>query len=454
MRFFLEEEGCQVVGLVASGEDAVSLGASKRPDAVILHERLADMAGAGLIQRIRQGSTSTKIVVVTPLPERAWSGPSRGADAFLEEWVGIQELGIVLQRLCPGTPAPAQPAPMQPEPGTASASAAAGKRRLPPPHRVVNLPVGRRVRWHERLSGAVVASVILILLLLGRGLFPEPSTSADPGSAAAAHLMNAYLTLDVLVTSMRGRTSEEAMAETARRLLTERAAALASGADTTRLDAAIDGHVSPLLSTVGHKRAAAIEYVLGDLVSEPGSAAQPPGGPGAGAGTSGHPDGKVHPHSVAQPGGIGDRPGVAEPGAQRDSTPGAQRDSTPGAQPGGGSKTGSQSDGGSNTGSQSDGGSETGSQSDGGSNTGSQSDGGSKAGSESDGGSKAGSQPAGDAELGARPDREAEHTRPESDPSHPDPIHVPESAPPVLGAGLGPEVILTPVDHGRSELDR
>src|SRR4029450_6916620 len=56
MRFFLEEEGCQVVGLVASGEDAVSLGASKRPDAVILHERLADMAGAGLIQRIRQGA--------------------------------------------------------------------------------------------------------------------------------------------------------------------------------------------------------------------------------------------------------------------------------------------------------------------------------------------------------------------------------------------------------------
>src|SRR4029450_4721008 len=110
-----------------------------------------------------------------------------------------------------------------------------------------------------------------------------------------------------------------------------------------------DGHVSPLLSTVGHKRAAAIEYVLGDLVSGPRSAAQPPGGPGTGAGTSGHPDGKVHPHAVAQPGGIGDRPGVAEPGAQRDSTPGAQSD--------GGSNTGSQSDGGSNTGSQSDGGS-------------------------------------------------------------------------------------------------
>jgi DNA-binding NarL/FixJ family response regulator len=415
MRFFLEEEGCQVVGLVASGEDAVSLGTSKRPDAVILHENLADVAGAGLIQRIRQGSTSTKIVVVTPQPERAWSGPSRGADAFLEEWVGIQELGIVLQRLCPGTPVPAQPARMQPEAGRASASTAAGKRRLSPPHRVVHLPVGRRARWHERLSGAAVASVILVLLLLGRGLFPEASTSEGRASAASAHLANAYLTLDVLVGSMRGGVSEEAMAETARRLLTERAAALASGADTTRLDAAIDGDVSPLLSTVAHKVAAAIEWVLGDLVSDPGFAAQPRGWPGAG-GSSGHPDGKVHPPAVARPGGIGDRPGVAEPGAQRDSTPGAQRDSESGAQPDGGSKTGAQPDGGSKTGAQPDGGSET----------------------------------------GAQPDTEAAHTRAQSDPSHPDSStpHVPESAPPVLGTDPGPGMILVPVDRGRPELDR
>ena len=157
MRFFLEEEGCQVVALVASGEDAISLGTSKRPDAVILHESLADMAGEGLIQRVRRSSTSTKIVVVTPQPERAWSGPSRGADAFLEEWVGIQELGIVLQRLCRGTPVPAQPARMQPEPGTASASTAAGQRRLPLPPRVVNLPMGQRALWHERLWGAAAA---------------------------------------------------------------------------------------------------------------------------------------------------------------------------------------------------------------------------------------------------------------------------------------------------------
>jgi hypothetical protein len=401
MRFFLEEAGCQVVALVASGEDAVSLGTSKRPDAVILHESLADMAGEGLIQRVRRSSTSTKIVVVTPQPERAWSGPSRGADAFLEEWVGIQELGIVLQRLCRGTPVPAQPARMQPEPGTASASTAAGQRGLPPPPRVVNLPMGRRARWHERLWGAAVASVILILLLLGRGLLQEPATSEGPGSAASAHLTNAYLTLDVLVASMRGGMSEEAMAETARRLLAARAAVLASGADTIRLDAAIDAEVSPLLSTVADEGAAAVEYVLGDLVSNPGSYAQPRGGPGAGADSKGHPDGKVHPQAVAQPGGLGNRPGVAEPGAQRDSTPGAQPDA--------GSKTGAQAEG----------------------------------------NAKAGAQSDGDAEPGAQPDTEAEHTRPESGPSHSDRSspHAQESGPPVAGVGPGPEVILTPVDR-------
>ena len=446
MRFFLEEEGCQVVALVASGEDAVSLGTSKRPDALILHESLADMPGAGLIQRIRRGSTSTKIVVVTPQPERAWSGPSRGADAFLEEWVGIQELGIVLHRLCPGTPVPAQPARMQPEPGTASASRAAGQRRLPPPHRVVNLPVGRRARWHERFWGAAVASVILILLLLGRGLFPEVSTSEGPGSAVSAHLTNAYLTLDVLVTSMRGGMSEEVMAETARRLLVERAAALASGADTTRLDAAIEAEVSPLLSTVAGRGAVVVEYVLGDLVSSPGSSAEPRGGPGPGAQSKGHPNGKVHPQAAAQPGGAGDHRGVAEPGAQRDSEPGAQRDSTPGAQ----------SDGRSKTGAQSDGGSKTDAQSDGGSNAGSQPDGGSKAGAQAVGGSTTGAQTDGDAEHGARPDTEAAHTRAESGPNHPDSSTPPvrESAPPVLGTDPGPEVILVPIDRGRPELDR
>ena len=280
VRFFLEEAGCQVVALVASGEDAVSLTISKRPDAVILHESLAVMAGTALISRIRQGSTSTKILVVTPQPEQAWSGPSRGADAFVEEWVGIQELGIVLQRLCRGAPVPAHSAQAQLEPVAVGSSAAAGQGDgLPPPPRAVHPSMGWQARWYERLRGAA-ASVILILLLYGGGVFHLPSTSEGPGSAAAsAHLTNAYSTLEVLVASMRGGMSADAIAETARRLLAERAAALASGADITRLDAAIDAEVSPLMPNVTDEGAAAVEYVLGDLVSEQGPPPSPEPGP-------------------------------------------------------------------------------------------------------------------------------------------------------------------------------
>jgi len=280
VRFFLEEAGCQVVALVASGEDAVSLVTSKRPDAVILHESLAAMAGGGLIQRVRQGSTSTKIVVVTPQPEQAWSGPSRGADAFVEEWVGIQELGIVLRRLCRGARVPAQLSRVQAEPRAVGSSPAAGRGEgLPPPPRAVDPSMGWQARWYERLRGAAVASVILILLLLGGGRFHLPVTSEGPGSSASAHLTNAYSTLEVLVASMRGGMSAEAMAETARQLLTERAAALASGADITRLDAAIDAEVSPLLPNVTDEGAAAVQYVLGDLVGNQGPPPSPEPGP-------------------------------------------------------------------------------------------------------------------------------------------------------------------------------
>ena len=386
VRFFLEEAGCQVVALVASGEDTISLVTSKRPDAVILDESLVAMVGAGFIHRVRQGSTSTKIVVVTPQPERSWSGPSRGADAFVEEWVGIQELGIVLQRLCRGAPVPVQPARVQAKRATAGSSPAAGQfEGLPPSARAVHLPRGLRDRWSERLRGAAAASVILILLLLGRGLL-LPASSEGPGSAASAYLTNAYSTLELLAASMRPGRSAVAIAETARRLIAERAAALASGADTSRLDAAIDAKVSPLLSNVTDRGAAAIEYVLGDLLSIQGPPAKSGALPGRGAESKAQANGKVPPQAVAHPGRIVDRRSVPTPGAQRDSTPGAERNPKPRA------------------------------------------------------------RRHGDADPGAQRVPVTEHTRPDSGPSHSGRSgpRAQESAPPVVDAGPGPEAILPP----------
>ena len=276
VRFFLEEGGCQVVALVARGDDAVSLAAEKRPDAVILHESLAAIGDEGLIQRVRQGSESTKIVVITPEPEQAWSGPFRGADAFVEEWVGIQNLGPVLQRLCRGAPG-LQPARTEPELAMVGAATAAGEGGEPPTApRAVDQPKGWQARWYERLQGAAAASVILIALFLGRGLFQLPPTSGDAGSAvASAHLTNAYSTLAVLVASMRDGMSPEVIAGNARKLSQERAAAIASGADVTRLDAAIAAEVPPLLPNITDEGAAAVEAILGDLVADQGPPPSP-----------------------------------------------------------------------------------------------------------------------------------------------------------------------------------
>ncbi len=283
VRFFLEEAGYQVVALVARGEDAVSLATSKRPDAVILHESLVATAGGGIIQWIRQGSKSTKIVVVTPQPNQASTSPSRDADAFVEEWVGVQELGTVLQRLCRGAPIPAQPALTQPEPGTVGRHWAAGRaEELPAPPRAAVAANGWQTRWYNRLQGAVAASVILVAMFLGRGLFQPPPISAPRTGAASAHLTNAYSTLAVLVTNMRSGMPPEVIAQNARKLFEERALAIDSGADTSRLDAAIAEEVSPLLSIVTDKGAAAVAAILGDLIGDEGPPPTPEPSPGEG----------------------------------------------------------------------------------------------------------------------------------------------------------------------------
>src|SRR5438093_7868787 len=114
VRFFLEEAGFQMLP-AGSPVELMAAATNHRPDAVVLHEDLASSEDAGFVQRVRRASPSARIVVLAKEPHEAWRGPSRGADAYLEEWIGIADLEDILST--PGFNAPA--------PGGASAVAAA-----------------------------------------------------------------------------------------------------------------------------------------------------------------------------------------------------------------------------------------------------------------------------------------------------------------------------------------
>src|SRR5206468_12670862 len=88
-------------------------------------------------------------------------------------------------------------------------------------------------------------------------------------------LTNAYSSLAVLVSSLRAGMPPEVIADNARQLSQERAAAIASGADVTRLDAAIAAEVPPLLPSVTDEGAAAVTAILGDLVTGQGPPPSP-----------------------------------------------------------------------------------------------------------------------------------------------------------------------------------
>ncbi len=188
---------------------------------------------------------------------------------------------MVLQRLCRGAPVPAQPARTQSEPGTVGRAAGRAE-ELPAPPRAAVAPNRWQTRWYKRLQGAVAASVILIAMFLGRGLFQPPPTSAPRTGAASAHLTNAYSTLAVLVANMRFGMPADVIAQNARKLFEERALAIDSGADTSRLDAAIEEEVSPLLSIVTDKGAVAVAAILGNLVGDTGPPPTPEPSPGEG----------------------------------------------------------------------------------------------------------------------------------------------------------------------------
>ena len=100
VQFFMQEAGFDLLPIPLPNVDVADLAGHDRPDAIVLHESVAKRSDPGLVREVRRDSPSTKIVVLAQAPDEAWRGPARGADAYLEEWVGIAELDGVLRDLC------------------------------------------------------------------------------------------------------------------------------------------------------------------------------------------------------------------------------------------------------------------------------------------------------------------------------------------------------------------
>src|SRR6266550_5618198 len=100
VQFFVQEAGFELLPIPLPNVNVADLAGHDHPDAIVLHESVAKRSNSGLVREVRRDSPSTKIVVLAQAPDEAWRGPARGADAYLEEWVGIAELDGVLRDLC------------------------------------------------------------------------------------------------------------------------------------------------------------------------------------------------------------------------------------------------------------------------------------------------------------------------------------------------------------------
>ena len=293
VQFFMQEAGFELLPIPLPNVNVADLAGHDHPDAIVLHESVAKRSDAGLVREVRRDSPSTKIVVLAQAPDEAWRGPARGADAYLEEWVGIAELDGVLRDLCSaGSTVFAVPPAQTVEPRALDqaliAGGADGEARMPP----APAPT-RSGRWYERLQGAAAAAVILFALFWGPGLFRETASIQGQSGGANASLDDAYASFYLLVADLQRGSPSSVLIGDASDLRAARAAALSAGADVTGLDAVILSSVQPLLSNVPPATANAIVEALGGLVEQPPSAPEP--------GPSAAPSPSVAPSPTAAP---------------------------------------------------------------------------------------------------------------------------------------------------------
>jgi outer membrane biosynthesis protein TonB/ActR/RegA family two-component response regulator len=247
VRFLLDEAGYVVVAEARTARDAARAVGEHVPDVVVLHENAAVDRGVSVVADLRQASPSTKVIVITLTDTAVPTDLLREADAVIQEGAGIQELGFALARTRGGTRTPRQfvKAPFQ--------------RRVSTEARV-----RQHQRWFERLQGAVAASILIIAVVIA-GPESDLPPSRDRGDAVGVHLSTAYRSLEELA-ERAATASPSEVASLARTLITQRAFALASGADVSALDQQIATTLGPLLPSMSPEAGATLLAILEGLL--------------------------------------------------------------------------------------------------------------------------------------------------------------------------------------------
>ncbi|MDP9302693.1 MAG: hypothetical protein M3P43_17640 [Actinomycetota bacterium] len=280
VQFFMQEAGFELLPIPLPNVNVAYLAAHDHPDAIVLHESVAKPWDSGLVDEVRRDSPSTKIVVLAQAPEEAWAGPARGADAYLEEWVGIAELEGVLRDLCPvgSTLVAAGSAQTVETPGLEHLPIEEAEQETPMPAASARTRGGR---WYERIQGAAAAALILFALLRGPGMFQETASIQGQTGAADASLDVAYSSFQLLVADLQQGSPSSVLIQDAGDLRAALATAMAAGADVRNLSAEIASQVQPLLENVPADTASAIVAALGGLVEQPSPAPEPSPSPSA-----------------------------------------------------------------------------------------------------------------------------------------------------------------------------
>ena len=103
----MSEDGFSVVGLAASGEEALGLYASTHPDIVLSDIRMPRLDGFGLLEKLRAADPSAKVLLLAGMPLREEEMRARrdGAKGYLPKSVDQDKLTAAIRAIAAGTDA-------------------------------------------------------------------------------------------------------------------------------------------------------------------------------------------------------------------------------------------------------------------------------------------------------------------------------------------------------------